>query len=282
MKKLLFLLTLTLASLTTHATGYESDIIYIDGTQWELLGRPVYADTTLLHNLKVVLPKDRTIRSSNWDGFTTYWTIQLGKLCLDSIQYEVYDSSTKKTWAESLPLDTLRRVFNKYVEGNRIVATWFTNDIRLAKGKIIWYQHTFFERNYENEQIISIAQGKVTKKQEFHNYKTEGFSFDQVRDYDFPKTLKEKFHINAENYPELADAKRILISIRKARVDEKGNLVECEVSVHKPYDNERLAAEISEALKAYHPWRVMYINGEYRAYGIEHWTFPLKMPKDSH
>jgi hypothetical protein len=56
MKKLLFLLTLTLASLTTHATGYESDIIYIDGTQWELLGRPVYADTTLLHNLKVVLP----------------------------------------------------------------------------------------------------------------------------------------------------------------------------------------------------------------------------------
>lgn len=280
MKKLLFLLTLTLASLTTHATGYESDIIYIDGTQWELLGRPVYADTTLLHNLKVVLPKDRTIRSSNWDGFMTYWTIQQGKLCLDSIQYQLYDSSTKKTWAESLPLDTLRRLFNKYVEGNRIVATWFTNDIRLAKGKVIWYQHSFFERNYENEQIISIAQGKVTKKQEFHNYKKEGFSFDQVRDTDSPKTIKEKFPIHLENYPELADAKRVVFSIRKARVDEKGNLVECEVKVLKPDDNERLAAEMAEALKAYHPWRVMYINGEYRAYGIEYWTFPLRLDKE--
>ena len=31
--------------------------------------------------------------------------------------------------------------------------------------------------------------------------------------------------------------------------------------------------DYAEAMKAYYPWRVFYINGEYRAYGIKGWTF---------
>lgn len=275
MKRLVFFFTLTLVSLATYATGYDSDIIYIDGTKWELLGRPVYADSTLIRELKAALPKDRIIMSSNWDGFTTYWSIQQEKLCLDSIQYELYDKATKKSWTECIPQDALLRVFRKYAEGNRIVATWLTNSIRLAKGKQIWYQHSYFERNYENEQIISIAQGKVTGRQAYQNYVKDGFSFHRFT----PKNnaeLREKFPLHIEQYPELANAKRIMFRIKQARVDAQGNLTECEVVV-VPNDHPRLAAEMAKAMKAYHPWRVYYINGEYRAYGIEGYTFPYKL-----
>lgn len=276
MKRLLFFFALTLASLVTYATGYDGDIIYIDGTKWELLGRPVYADTTLLRDLKAALPKDRVTKSSNWDGFTTYWSIRQEKLCLDSIQYELYDKATKTTCTKCIPSNELLRVFGKYADGNRILATWLTDSIRLAKGEQIWYQHSYFERNYENEQIIRIARGKVTGKQTYQNYVVDGFSFYRLA----PKNnaeLRKKFPLHIEQYPELANVKRIMFNVKRARVDAQGHLVECEVKVLRPNDNPRLAAEMAEAMKAYHPWRVYYINGAYRAYGIEGYTFPYRL-----
>ena len=62
--------------------------------------------------------------------------------------------------------------------------------------------------------------------------------------------------------------------VTPSRVDEKGNLLECDVQVVKPDVNPQLATEIAEALKTYHPWKVYYINGEYRALGIENWSIP--------
>jgi hypothetical protein len=50
--------------------------------------------------------------------------------------------------------------------------------------------------------------------------------------------------------------------------------VKREVQVVKPDANPQLATEIAEALKTYHPWKVYFINGEYRALGIEGWTIP--------
>ena len=88
-----------------------------------------------------------------------------------------------------------------------------------------------------------------------------------------PKQLKEMFPLHLERYPELANAKRIVFSIRRAKVDETGHLVDCEIKVMKPTDNQQLADEMAELMKAYHPWRVSFINGEYRAYGIERYTF---------
>jgi len=77
----------------------------------------------------------------------------------------------------------------------------------------------------------------------------------------------------------LANAKRIVFSIKKARVNSQGNLVECEVKILKPSDNQRLATEIADQLKAYHPWKVSFINGEFRADGIAGWTLPYLLDK---
>lgn len=275
MKRLFIFITLTLMSLTMYATGQEGDIIYIDGEQWELLGKPIYADSVLSRELKKALPKERGINTANWAGYTAYWSIQQEKLYLDSIRYVIYDSA-QKSRTECLPSKAMRRIFKKYASRKRIVATWFNNEIRVAKGKQLYYVHEGYIRNYEHERVISIEQGKVCGTKDYQNYVVDGFSFDKYRPNNKAE-LREKFPLHIEQYPELADVKRILFNIKRARVDAQGNLVECEVKVFRPNDNPRLAAEMAEAMKAYRPWRVMFINGEYCAYGIEGYTIPYNL-----
>ena len=277
MKRLFIFITLTLMSLTMYATGQEGDIIYIGGEQWELLGKPIYADSVLSRELKNALPKERGINTANWAGYMAYWSIQQEKLYLDSIRYVIYDSA-QKSRTECLPSKAMRRIFKKYASRKRIVATWFNNEIRVAKGKQLYYVHEGYTRNYEHERVISIEQGKVCGTKDYQNYVVDGFSFDKYRPNNKAE-LREKFPLHIEQYPELADAKRIVFNIKRARVDGQGNLVECEVKVFRPNDNPRLAAEMAEAMKAYRPWRVMFINGEYRAYGIEGYTIPYNLEK---
>ena len=50
--------------------------------------------------------------------------------------------------------------------------------------------------------------------------------------------------------------------------------MERDVQVVKPDVNLQLATEIAEAQKTYHPLKVYYINGEYRALGNENWSIP--------
>ena len=266
MKRLIFIFTLIFVYIATYATGLEADIIYIDGAKWMLLGKPICSDSVLMKDMIAALPPQRSTSTANWDGYTAYWSIQQEKLCLDSIEYKLYDSETKKYRSESLPQDVLIRVFEKYTDGKRIVASWFSYDIRVASGKRIYYEHTSYERNYENERIISIERGKVRSMKDFHNYILKGFSFSQLKNN---ADMREMFPLHIEQYPELVDVKRIIFYIRRARVDAQGNLVECEVKVYRPNDNPRLAAEMAEMLMAYHPWQVYYINGEYQALGIQ-------------
>jgi hypothetical protein len=195
---------------------------------------------------------------------------------LDSIRCEHYDLNTDDYVGERIPGDTLCRVFKKYVTGEGIVARWLTENIRVGRGKVIYYQHIGFERNYEDEQVISINKGRVSGKKVYHNCVTDGFSFDKIKGN---TELRELFPIHIEQYPELADVKRIVFRINKAHVDSQGNLVECEVKVIKPADNPQLAAEMNNLLKAYHPWKVSFINGEYRADGIAGWTLPYLLDK---
>ena len=288
-KKMIFSIVMLWMSLSAFATGQEGDVIYMDGIQWELLGKPVYADSILSHQLKEALPKDRGFTSANWSGYTAYWSIWKEKLCLDSIQYQIYDDSSLFGRTERLSTEDLHRLFKKYVDGKRIVATWFDADIRLAKGKMIYYEHSGYQRNYENERIVSIQHGKVREVKDYHNYVIEGFAFDDYHPEatppkQFPRNnpseLRKMFPLNIKQYPELAGQKRVVFTIKRAKVDATGHLVDCEVRVLKPADNPQLAAEMANAMKAYHPWRVFYINGEYCAYGINGWTIPYMLDEE--
>lgn len=276
MKKILTCILFVFLAIAGNATGQEGDIIYIDGARWVLLGRPICSDSVLYHNLKAVLPSERSWSTANWDGFTSYWSTVQDVLFLDSIRCEHYDTNRRENIGECIPNDTLLSVFKNYVNGKHIVASWLTEDIRVATGKVIYYEHMGFQRNYEEEKVFSISKGKIVGKKEYHNYVVDGFSFDKVKDN---TEIRELFPLHIEQYPELADVKRIVFYIKKAQVDNQGNLVECEVEVVRPSDNPRLAKEMVSLLKAYRPWKVSFINGEYRANGIAYWTIPYLLDK---
>ena len=264
-----------LLALTAYATWQEGDVIYINGERLELLGKPIFLDSTLYHTLKEELPSNRYIVTSNWDGFTTYWSINDDKLYLDSVRCEVYDPNVKAVVGESIPFMTLYRIFNRYCAGNRIVASWVSGKFRVAKGEVIYYQLSGFKRNYEEETILNINHGEVIEMNAYHNFVNDGFDFDKLQQNGAQEMLRKILPpLHIEHYPELAHVKRLIFRVKRARVDEKGNLLECDVQVAKPDVNPQLATEIAEALKAYHPWKVYYINGEYRALGIENWTIP--------
>ena len=272
MKKIFLCVSFLFLALVAHATGQSGDVIFIDGARWELLGKPIDLDATLYRDLKAVLPENRSIVTSNWDGYTAYWSIRRDMLCLDSIRCEYYDSEVQGVIVERIPSETLFRVFKDYMDGDRIVAGWLTGEIRVATGKVVYYWHDAFERNYEEEMMLNIDEGKLTGRKEYHNHVVDGFSFDKFNLAN-NEELREMFPLHIERYPELANEERIVFRVRQARVDAEGNLVECEVKVLKPNDNPLLAAEMAESLKAYHPWRVLFINGEYSTKGIEGWTF---------
>ena len=278
MKRIFLFVSFLFLALVAHATGQSGDVIFIDGVRWELLGKPIDLDAALYHELIDVLPEDRPVVSSNWDGYTGYWSIQQDVLYLDSVRCEYYDTEIQGMKGESVPSVVLLNVFNNYVDGDRIMAGWLTGEIRVATGKVIYYLHDAFERNYEEEMTLNIDKGEVTGRKEHHNHVVDGFSFDKFNLAN-NEELREMFPLHIERYPELVNEERIVFCIRRARVDAQGNLVECEVKVIRPNDNPLLAAEIAESLKAYHPWRVLFINGEYSAKGIEGWTIPYPLGK---
>lgn len=278
MKRIFLFVSFLFLTLVAHATGQTGDVIFIDGARWKLLGKPIDLDAALYHELIDVLPEDRPVVSSNWDGYTGYWSIQQDVLYLDSVRCEYYDTEIQGMKGESVPSVVLLNVFNNYVDGDRIMAGWLTGEIRVATGKVIYYLHDAFERNYEEEMTLNIEKGKITGRKEYHNHVVDGFSFDKFNLAN-NEELREMFPLHIERYPELDNEERIVFGIQRARVDAQGNLEECEVKVLKPNDNPLLAAEIAESLKSYHPWRVFFINGEYSAKGIEGWTIPYPLGK---
>ncbi len=264
-KRLFACAFLFVMALCASATGQEGDVIMIDGERWNLLGKPIDYDSVLYHHLLEVLPKDRSISTANWDGYRGYWSIKNNRLCLDHIEIELYDKETKHSHVENIPEADMRKVFGKYYQQKEIVATWFTAEIRAAKGNTLYYVHSEYIRNLEYEQLLTIKQGKITNRQEYHNRVVvkDGFSFDNKNRED----LHRLFPLHTQNYPELAGVKRLIITIGNVQLDEKGNFVDCYVKVtHRgklKESIEGLEQEMKTLLKQIRPWKTLYINGEY-------------------
>lgn len=287
-KRLFACAFLFVMALCASATGQEGDVIMIDGERWNLLGKPIDHDSVLYHRLLEVLPKDRSINTANWDGYRGYWNIKDNRLCLDHIEIERYDKDKKRSHVENIPAADIRKVFGKYYQQKEIVATWFTAEIRAAKGNTLYYVHSGYYRNLEYEQLLTIQKGKVTNRQTYHNrvVLSYGFSLSDIKD---EAEIKRLFPLHTQNYPELAGVKRILITISNIRLDARGNLVDCDVRVtplgqtNKKKENiQGLAQEMKTLLKKIRPWKTLYINGEYVStfnHDSTSFAYELEQPK---
>jgi hypothetical protein len=277
MKRTVFLLLLSLSPIIASATGQASDIIYIDGQQWRLMGRAVYClDSARYSKLTALLPDYRSLPSSNWDGYLVYWSLDGDLLVLDSVVYDVYEN---KVWRqESLPLEAMREVFGDYYRNGRIVASFVTWDkMRVAQGQQIYYEHDAWNRYYETEMILKVEQGRVLERTLYHNrVVVDGFYFE---DGNFEKfdSFKAGFAPVLRKYHELDSVNKVFFTIRYWSFDSLGNMTAVEVAaICRGHENimPQLALEFKQYLMSIHPWKVLYINGEYLPIGRA-WSIPF-------
>jgi hypothetical protein len=294
MKKNIISIVLLLLSMGAFATGQEGDIVYINDTLWTVLGKPIDYDSVYF-SLKAALPEDHSHSTANWDGYTAYWSIVQDELCLDSICCDFYNKETQKFYKKPLPTDTLLRIFRKFYDGKRIVARWLNGNWRMGRGHLVYYEHTYYVRNYEDEQVINFQQGRVTDSKSYHNYYNKGLSFDQnFRPTAFvgnSEAIRKLFPLHTERYRNLKNVEVIRFVVKDAEIDTTGHMVSCKVEATLEYKNDKkkkkkknhpaIAAEMEELMKAYYPWRVYYINGEYRFTRIKGKLIPYKIEPEN-
>ena len=265
MKRLIAGVLMFITAMGASATGQSGDIITIDGEQWNLLGKPIDWDSVLYKSLLKVLPEERSINTANWDGYTAYWSIRNDRLYLDRIEVELYNKETRHSRKANITEADMHRVFGKYMKNGRIEASWFSMlELRAGKGRTVYYVHSGYCRNQEHELILSIERGKIVKRLSYHNrvVVADGFSFDNINQ----EEIRRRFPLHTQNYPKLADVGRLIITISKVQLDSNGNLLDCNIKVtHRDMKGsiEGLAQEVKTLLKQIHPWKTLYINGEY-------------------
>lgn len=262
----IFVLGIAVSSL---ASAYQGDVIYIDGERWTLMGQPVERDSALFHHLLDVLPQERRHSSGNWQGYTGYWSIRDGQLFLDSIRVGFdFDKSVMATTIfpanntdgkeipPFVPADDMFKVFHDYYVNGEIVASWITGKVRVARGHAVKYVHQGYMRKLEHEQYFTINQGRVTDCVSYQNkIAVKGFSIEEFnskyrkQDSESREKIRQLIPIPVENYPDLAGVKGFVVNVSDIQVDSLGNLVDCRVKINLKGGNDELKERLSQDAK---------------------------------
>lgn len=274
MKRILILLLAVMQTSLLLATGLAGDYIFINGEEWELLDKPLNKDSAVYANLMKFLPEGWSMSTANWDGYTAYWTVIDGKIYLQKIDVHMYSSHDNEEYTLVYEADSLRNLFVSYYDGQGILAKWLNGDVRSGRGTVIRYFHSGFNRNMEEECIMSIYGGTIVNSMLYHNYKKDGFNLASGQ-----QELEKRFPFN--RFPELKE-KGISFLMRDFKVSPEGKLLDCHVQARLRGARGFLEEQQHPYIKAYkavlsdiHPWEVLYINVEYTV-AFPSYIMPLK------
>ena len=98
MKKMMLLILLCGVMLTLKATGQSGDVIRLEGEEWVLMAKPIGYDSLLCRRMGDFLPENVTRSTGNYSGYTAFWEVRDGYLCLQRVEADVYDEVSKKEY----------------------------------------------------------------------------------------------------------------------------------------------------------------------------------------
>lgn len=96
MKKVILLVLLCGVMLTLKATGQSGDVIRLEGEEWVLMAKPIGYDSLLCRRMEAFLPENVSRSTGNYSGYTAFWEVRDGYLCLQRVEADVYDEVSKK------------------------------------------------------------------------------------------------------------------------------------------------------------------------------------------
>lgn len=102
MKKVMLLILLCGVMLTLKATGQSGDVIRLEGEEWVLMAKPIGYDSLLCRRMDDSLPENVSRSTGNYSGYTAFWEVRDGYLCLQRVEADVYDEVSKKNIHECM------------------------------------------------------------------------------------------------------------------------------------------------------------------------------------
>ena len=275
-KTLFAMLFLALLPSPTHATGWESEVITVKGEKWDLLEKPLNSDSTIRAKLEEFLPKERNWSTANWDGFTSYWEIIYGRLYLKKIVVYMYDKLLKKEYDITYSAHNLRELFAPYYTVHGIRADWMTDkEFRMGRGEVLIYHHAAYNRNYEEELILSVDSGEVTSHRYWRNsIAKEGLEIEEAM-----KQARAEFPV--DRFPELNE-RRVILQVWDFKLQSDGHFIDCNVRLFLRNEakeviedqNHPIIQAAKETIRNIYPWKVYYIYGEFTPMQMRY-TIPI-------
>lgn len=150
-------------SVSVKATGQAGELIIIGRDTLQMLTSPLERDSVLARKVQE-RRTNKGFSTGLWRGYIGLWRLEEGKLYLEKLLEADWEKK-QSSW-QTINTDG---IFDAYRENGRILAGWFSGDIRVVKGKQVSYQHIGFARHYEYETIYTLHQGVVTSQKEIRN-----------------------------------------------------------------------------------------------------------------
>lgn len=111
MKKVILLVLLCGVMLTLKATGQSGDVIRLEGEEWVLMAKPIGYDSLLCRRMEAFLPENVSRSTGNYSGYTAFWEVRDGYLCLQRVEADVYDEVSKKESTRVYDVKELQPIF---------------------------------------------------------------------------------------------------------------------------------------------------------------------------
>lgn len=178
-----------------RATGQIGERIIIGKDTLDMLTCPIEVDSVLQVQVQKRLPG--FVSTGCWRGYQGLWRIDDGKLVLDKI----VDIRSRYSPSDSVPEVTvdLNGIFDRYRdEQGKVVASWYSGELRVVSGEWIYYIHSGFDRQHEHERVYYIESGKVTSQAVYRNSFRKGIS--SLNGLLYASSL-----FNGDRFPELKD-----------------------------------------------------------------------------
>ena len=170
MSKLFVLLCILMCATSIFGTGQEADKIIYHGTERMLFSNPLedyYKDPDKRPGFMVA---PMTTSTGNWRGYIASWEIVDGKLFLTEVDSWLCDNYARKDSCHKVKLTEL---FGRKVSNGKVLADWYTGELRVPDGKELRYVHMGYGSTYERDLIFRVKSGNVSEPEIIDNTKAK-------------------------------------------------------------------------------------------------------------
>ena len=266
-KILLFHLLCFCCLLSAKATGQIPDLIIIGKDTLMLQTCPIEHDSILRNQVSEHLSKEG-LSTACWRGYQALWKIEGDKLILKKIE----DSKSLFAYPDTVPEVTvdLNDIFNQYQDKEgRVIASWFSGELKVVSGEQIYYVHMGFERDYENETDYQVEQGKIISKTSYRNSIKKGTPIEESMNFVITQ-------FNGDLFPELVNTRLVISGSILPKAD--GSIDSVHIRIVRPDSITKgrtnlYAEQIRAALNKVPRWKVLTVRNKIRETGW--WLLPV-------